>query len=346
MHAFILAGGFATRLWPLTERRAKPLLPLAGKPLLDYLVQSIPLCSSSEHDGSKCKSLAIGSHLQLGTPCVSSITVSTNAVFQPDFAAWQKTSSVPVSLVIEDAHCDSKKLGALGAVSMWIQEEQIDDDVLLLAGDNYTEANLTEFIRLFRGNPLIAGHDLGSLEQAKQFGTILLQKGDHPSLQNVESFEEKPEHPRSSIVSTGWWILPRTSFPLLHAYVLEKPDNIGGIFEEFLAKSIPVDCFTFSDRWRDIGSFSAYLSLHTDVVAGRVLIHPTATVDADTRFEGSVVIGPHTHVTRSFLNNCMLFGDTTVHDCSLIDCIVDRDCSLQNVDILRNMIRSATSLRR
>ncbi len=338
MHAFILAGGFATRLWPLTESRAKPLLPLAGRPLLDYLVGSIPYC--------KFPQIHLGANMQSDASCISSITLSTNAAFRVDFEEWQKTSSVPVSIVIEDAQSDTQKLGALGAVSTWIQKEQIDDDVLLLAGDNYTEASLIDFIRLFRGNPLIAGHDIGSLEQAKQFGTILLKKGDSESLQTVESFEEKPAHPKSTIVSTGWWILPKTSFPLLHAYAKQKPDNIGGIFEEFLAKSISVDCFSFRDRWRDIGSFSAYLSLHSDVVGGQVLIDPTSTVDAHTRFEGSVVIGPNIHITQSFLKNCMLFGETTVHDCSLIDSIIDTHCTLQNVDILRNMIRSSTSLQK
>jgi GTP:adenosylcobinamide-phosphate guanylyltransferase len=75
MHAFILAGGFATRLWPLTEKRAKPLLPLAGKPLLTHLLEKIPR----------------------DIP----VTVSTNAAFANGFSEWQKMIDRPTDLIIE-----------------------------------------------------------------------------------------------------------------------------------------------------------------------------------------------------------------------------------------------------
>ena len=136
MQAFILAGGFATRLWPLTERRAKPLLPVAGIPLLSTLVHQIPETMS--------------------------VTVSTNAVFADDFKQWKKSvGKKNVSIIIEDAGHEDQKLGALGAVSQWITMEKIDDDLLLLAGDNFVGCSMATFLAQFHGNPLVAGHDIG-----------------------------------------------------------------------------------------------------------------------------------------------------------------------------------------
>ncbi len=220
MQTFILAGGFATRLWPLTESRAKPLLTLAGKPILTYAVEAVPQDMR--------------------------ITVSTNAAFADDFHAWQKTlKRGNVSISIEDAGHEDQKLGALGAVAKWIREEKIDDDVLLLAGDNFAACDMPSFLKLFRGNPLVAGHDIGSKDAATQFGTILTKEESGSALQTVTSFEEKPAHPKSTIVGTGWWVLPRAVLPVLAEYAAKHPDNVGGVFEEFLRRTIPVDCFIF-----------------------------------------------------------------------------------------------------
>src|SRR3989344_4686281 len=139
MKAFVLAGGFATRLWPLTEKRAKPLLPLAGKPLLTHLVEKIP------------KDMQI--------------TVSTNAVFAKDFEMWREgchaerrrsmtggkspfasAQGDTVKILIEDTGHEGEKLGALGAVAKWVTEQKIDDNILLLAGDNYIGFQMQEFL--------------------------------------------------------------------------------------------------------------------------------------------------------------------------------------------------------
>ncbi len=328
MQCFILAGGFATRLWPITERRAKPLLPLAGKPLLSYTAEAVP------------QDIAI--------------TVSTNAVFKDDMNAWAKTmKNRNIKILIEDAGHENEKLGALGAVAKWIRESKIDDDILLLAGDNYVGCSMDRFLKLFRGHPLIAGHDIKEKEQASKFGTVVL--GNNPpspagrgaggeGLMQVISFEEKPANPKSTIVSTGWSILPKSTLPLLLEYAAKHPDNIGGIFEELLRKNITVDCFVFPEIWKDIGSFESYMDLHRKIVGEKTLVHPSSKTDGSI-MKGANDIGPDTAIEKSTLTDCIVFGNSVIRDCVLERCIIDEHCKLESIDLTDKMLRAGTVLR-
>ncbi|MBP9850163.1 MAG: NTP transferase domain-containing protein [Candidatus Peribacteraceae bacterium] len=319
MQAFILAGGFATRLWPLTERRAKPLLPLAGKPLLTYAIEAVP------------------ADLQ--------VTVSTNATFADDFHAWKKSVQRDnVTISIEDAGHEDQKLGALGAIARWIREEKIDDDVLLLAGDNFANCDMSAFLKLFRGKPLVAGHDIGDSDAARAFGTIITKEEAGSVLQTVTSFEEKPAHPKSTVVSTGWWVLPRSALPVLTEHAAAHPDNVGGVFEEFLRRGIAVDCFIFKELWKDIGSFDAYMSLHREFVGEKTVAHSSASFSPDSQLKGAVDLGPTTTITSSELMDCIVFGNTDIQDCVLTRCIIDTGCSLSGIDLTDKMLRAGTVL--
>ncbi len=319
MHAFILAGGFATRLWPLTERRAKPLLPIAGKPILTYIVDAIP------------------AHIP--------ITVSTNAAFAKDFEVWKLSTKKDVTISIEDAGHEDQKLGALGAVAKWVKEGSIEDDILLIAGDNYSDCRMDTFIGKFHKNPLIAGHDSGSKDAAKQFGTIITSGGAE-SVQSVVSFEEKPKEPKSTIVSTGWWILPKEMLHVVIEFAKIHPDNIGGVFEEFIRRSIPVDCFTYTETWRDIGSFEAYISLHRELLGERRMTDKGTNIDRETILEGAIDLGPNTTIEKSHVKNCIVFGETTIRDCVLDGCIIDEHCLLEGIDLTDKMLRAGTVLQR
>jgi glucose-1-phosphate thymidylyltransferase len=317
MKAFILAGGFATRLWPLTEKRAKPLLPLAGRALLSYVIDAIPQ----------------------DIP----ITVSTNAAFAKDFETWRASEKrKAIEIAVEDAGHEDEKVGALGAVAQWITKGTIDEDILLLAGDNYVGTDMQTFLSHFKGNPLVAGHDIGSIDKARQFGTIVLEGEGNPA--RVASFEEKPKHPKSTVVSTGWWVIPKASLPVLVDHAKTHPDNIGGIFEEFLKRSIPVDCFVFKETWKDIGSFEAYMDLHREVLGKRQVISASSKT-VDSTLAGAIDIGPKNTVEKSTLTDCILFGESVIKDCVLERCIIDTDCTLKGIDLTDKMLRAGTILR-
>lgn len=315
MHAFILAGGFATRLWPLTEHRAKPLLPLVGKPIIDHIIEKIPA----------------------DIP----VTVSTNAAFEEAFSEWRQTIKRDrVSVHIEQTLHDDMKLGALGATAFWIQNEGITDDILLLTGDNYFGFDIAAFLAARRPDvPLIAAYDVGELSKASRFGTIIMNADG----KTVQAFEEKPKDPKSSLVSTGCTLIPASALPVLIEYAKEHPDNVGGIFEEFLRRGMQIDAYSFKDPWFDIGTFDSYLEATRMMVGDRVLLGENARMEGSD-CEHSVVVGKGSEVIKSTLKNTVVFDDCFIEECTLENCILDNRCVLRGVDLQNKMIRADTTI--
>lgn len=314
MHAFILAGGFATRLWPLTERRAKPLLPVAGKPLLSHIIEKIP------------------AHIP--------VTVSTNAAFGENMKRWCETiGRRDVKIRVEQTKNDDEKLGTLGATAQWIEEEKIKDDILLLTGDNWFGFDMNTFIDQFDGITLVAAYDIGDKAKASSFGTIIADENGT----DVQSFEEKPKEPKSSLVSTGASILPASVIPDLLTFAKVKPDNVGGIFEELLRLERPVRCFRFSEPWFDIGSFETYLEATRNIVGDTLVLGTAATMVESERI-GSVVLGNGSKVTKSELEDTVVFENCSIEDCVLRDCVIDDGCVLKGIDLTGKMLRAGTTL--
>ncbi len=320
MKVFILAGGFATRLWPLTEKRAKPLLPVAGKPLLSHLVDQVP------------KNLPV--------------IVSTNSALAEGFHAWEKNyPDRKIKIVVERTTHDDEKLGALGAVAQWIKDQSIREDILLLTGDNYLGFSLSEFLKTYDGKtPLLAAHDIQDLEKASSFGTVILKdetQSENPGF--VKAFQEKPKNPKTTLVSAGCYVLPAATLSTVIDFAKKKPDNVGGIFEEFLRLKQDVMCFSFSEPWLDIGSFASYLEAHKLLVDGKNLLAPTAKVTA-TVFHGSNSIGEQSTVHKSDLADCLVFEHCSITDCTLKNCVIDEGCVLRGVDLNGKMLRAGTRL--
>ena len=228
MKCLILAGGFATRLYPLTLNRAKALLEYRGKPVITHIINRMP-------------------------PNID-ILVSTNKKFEADFLGWKKTLNRPVEILIEAAVTDDQKIGAVGAIDYWIKKLNIKDDLLIIAADNYFEIDLADFISKFDGkNILIAVYDVGDKEKACeigrtcQLGLVIVQDD------KVIRLDEKPPEATSSIIATGIYLLPSRIFPVLSKYCVEKRrDNLGSLIA-FLLKNEEVQAYSFTQLWVDIG---------------------------------------------------------------------------------------------
>ena len=229
MKCLILASGFGTRLYPLTQNKAKALLEYKGKPLINHIIDKIP----QDID----------------------ILVNTNKKFEADFRHWQDSIGRAVTLCVEPALTEKEALGAVGSLDYWIRVKNITDDLLVIASDNYFEFDLRQFIDAYTGkHTLVAVYDIGDRTKAGQFGVVRLEGS------RIIELVEKPTKPKSSLVAIACYILPPRIFPLLFRCCTEGRDNLGS-FISYLVEVDKVQAYTFSDVWFDIGSLDAYKAL-------------------------------------------------------------------------------------
>jgi len=223
MKCLILAGGFGTRLYPLITNKSKALLEYKGKPLLSHLVDKVPRNIE--------------------------ILVSTNLKFEADFRRWRQGVDREIDLCVEAIWSDKQKKGAVGSLNFWVTAKHISEDLLVIAGDNYFEFDLSQFIAAYDGNnTLVAVHDIGDKSRAGQFGVVRLD-GNH-----LAGLEEKPAKPTSSLVATACYIFPPRVFPLLQHYCSSsKRDNLGSFISHLIEVS-QVHGYPFTEPWFDIGS--------------------------------------------------------------------------------------------
>ncbi len=237
MKIIILAAGYATRLYPLTLTRPKPLLPVAGKPMIDHVLDNLAPISG-----------------------IDRVYIVTNAKFADPFQRWAddyRASKTPLDFTIVNDHStdDTNKLGAIGDLHLVLSRENVDDDVIVVAGDNLFSEKLTEFGRFCREKnaPVLGVYDVGTLEEIKKYNSITL---DHTG--KITFFEEKPKQPTSTITGIALYYYPRATLPLIRQYIAEgnNPDQPGRLIQ-WLYPRQPVYTWRVPGIWYDIGSKEA-----------------------------------------------------------------------------------------
>ena len=227
MKAIVLAAGYATRLRPLTDTWAKELLPVGGKPILSSIVESIGTVSE-----------------------VDEIHVVTNTRKAPAFVEWAKNQDVTVH--DDGTSTNEDRLGAIGDMQFVIERAGIDDDLLVIAGDNLFEFELTEFVRYWAAKgtaSAIAVRDVGTRELAQRYGIVELAEDGR-----VLDFVEKPEDPPSTLAATATYLYHRAHVPLVRTYLDEgNPPDQPGRLVAWLHRREPVYGWTFDAGWYDIG---------------------------------------------------------------------------------------------
>lgn len=312
MKVLILAGGFATRLWPLTIDKAKPLLPIAGKAMISHLIDALPA----------------------NLP----IIISTNAVFAQDFFEWKRMyPNRSIEIFVEDASADKGKMGAAKAVALVIDAFQIQEDLLVLGGDNIFQFKLTDFLNSLEGKPALAAFDIQDLEQAKKFGVVVAEG------KRVVSFEEKPDQPKSTLIGTLCYYFPASVLADVKKTAYDRPDNLGGIFEHLLLQGKHPEVYQFTEYWNDIGSFHAYIDAHKFLGGQNI---PTELFDEKlgNHFEGVNYIEEGVHILNSVVRDAIILRGSILRNCTVSESIIDKDCEFADLDIHREIIRQGTVL--
>jgi len=228
MKAIILAAGYATRLRPLTDTYAKELLPVGGRPIVDWILDRVT-----------------------AVPEVDAVHVVTNARKAPAFEEWAEGRDVTVH--DDGTTSNEDRLGAIGDIELTVERAGLaGDDLLVIAGDNLFAYDLADLVAFWRGKGVasaLAVHDVGSVELARRYGIVELD-GDA----RVVGFVEKPPEPRSTLAATATYLYHRAHLPLVHEYLEEgnQPDQPGRLVA-WLQEREPVYGYAFAGEWLDIG---------------------------------------------------------------------------------------------
>ena len=234
MKVVILAAGYATRLYPLTLSQPKPLLLVAGKPMVEYVLDNLAPIGGLDR-----------------------IFVVTNAKFADQFQRWADTyratkAKLDFTIVNDGSTDDTNKLGAIGDLHLVITREHLDDDVIVVAGDNLFSESLTDFGRYCRQKnaPVLAVYDVGELEQIKKYNSINVD-----SEGRITFFEEKPKNPTSTLTGIALYFYPRSTLPLIKQYIAEgnNPDQPGRLVQ-WMYTRVPFFTWKVPGLWYDIGS--------------------------------------------------------------------------------------------
>jgi glucose-1-phosphate thymidylyltransferase len=246
MNVLILAAGYATRLYPLTLNKAKPLLEIAGKPMIEWLFD----------------------HLA-SVPALKSIFIVTNDKFANDFQGWANQynaqrpgnnrgsralseSQLTIKIINDGSKSDEDKLGAIGDINFVLSREDLaQNDLLVIAGDNLFSEALTNFVDFARTKEAtVAVYDVGSVEAIKKYGCVTTDKDGV-----ITNFEEKPKDPKSTLAALALYYYSSEILPLFTTYLAagNNPDQPGR-FLQWLYTRKPVSTFQITGQWLDIGS--------------------------------------------------------------------------------------------
>lgn len=235
MNALILAAGYATRLYPLTLHKAKPLLEVAGKPMIQWVLDNLA-----------------------PVPNLKTVYVVTNNKFVKDFQTWaasyaREHPGLAVKVIDDGSTDDSDKLGAIGDINLVLMREEdlAKDDLIVVAGDNLFSEPLVDFAKSAVGSEAtLATYDVGDLEAIKKYSSITID-----SAGIITHFEEKPAEPKSTLTGIALYYFSREVVPLFRTYLAagNNPDQPGR-FIQWLYSRKQVRTHQIRGTWFDIGS--------------------------------------------------------------------------------------------
>ncbi|MDQ3122885.1 MAG: nucleotidyltransferase family protein [Actinomycetota bacterium] len=227
MKALVLAAGYATRLYPLTLDRPKALLEVGGRPMLDHVLERLE---------------------EMG---VDETIVVTNAKFTPHFEEWA-TGKQRVRIVNDGTTSNDDRLGAIGDTGFVLDQTGLDDDLVVVAGDNLFGEDVSGFAAYGQevDAPVLAVHDVGDLSLMSEYNQIEIDEQGR-----ITFFEEKPENARSTLAGVALYFYPRHTLPLIRQYLAEdnNPDQPGRLIE-WLYPRTSVYTWRLPGQWYDIGS--------------------------------------------------------------------------------------------
>lgn len=239
MKCLILAAGYATRLYPLTENFPKPLLEVQGKTILDWLVDDIDTAG-----------------------LIDEYVVISNHKYAHHFDAWARNKSMKVTVVDDGTSSNETRLGAVKDIQFAIDQLGLDDDMLVIAGDNVLDFSLTKFMTYAKqkGTSCIMRYFEGNEQKLHKCGVVQIDENDR-----ILSMEEKPAQPKSN-----WCCPPFYYYTRQDARLVEKGIASGcgtdapGSYIAWLCTQTPVHAMEMPGKRFDVGNLESYNKINEE----------------------------------------------------------------------------------
>lgn len=234
LKAIILVAGYATRLYPLTLNKPKALLCLNNKPLINYIVDEINNIDE-----------------------INEIIVISNHKFYEHFVEWGNSfnNKKKITILDDGTNTVETRLGAIGDIDFCINKCNIDEEIMVIAGDNFFTYDLKEYFRFYKehNKDCIVLKKMMDYEALKSLAVVSINEE-----QKVIELEEKPQNPKSDLAAFATYIYKKDTIKLFKKY-LDDGNNkdAPGFFVEWLYKVKDVYGYIMNGDCFDIGTVEA-----------------------------------------------------------------------------------------
>ena len=293
MKAVVMAGGEGSRLRPLTSRQPKPLVPVAGRPIMEHILL----------------------HLRRHQMRDVIATVQYLGASIRNYFGDGSEQGVALTYSVEDS-----PLGTAGSVML--ARSQLTEPFVVISGDSLTDIDLAAAVRFHRERRALATIVLKPVPNPLEYGVVVVDEGGA-----VQRFIEKPSWGEviSDLANTGIYVLDPAVFEFFRPG--EATDWSGDVFPKLLKQGEPVFGWVATDYWEDVGSHGAYVKANFDCLEGRVKVqipgervgdsiwvHEEAEVSTSARIDGPALIGAGAKVRAGAWVNgpCVIGGYTTI----------------------------------
>lgn len=238
MKAIILVAGYATRLYPLTINTPKALLTLNNKPILDYIIDEV----------NEIKE-------------IDNIIVVSNHKFYTNFDEWAKNKNniKPITVLDDGTTTEDDRRGAIGDISFAIETCNINEEIMVIAGDNYFTYKLNDYYNFYKENKkdCVCVKVIDDREEIKQFAVAIINENN-----KIIDLEEKPKEPKSNIAVFATYIYKQDTIPLFSKYLKEGNNkDAPGYFVQWLYTRKDVQAYIMNGDCYDIGTPESYLEV-------------------------------------------------------------------------------------
>ncbi len=243
MKCIILCAGYATRMYPLTKNKAKALLKINDNCVLDL----------------------IWNNVKQSTDLIEDMILISNNLFYQDFLKWKdkQKNSNKIKIINDGTNSVEESLGAVSDLMLALNQEKIDDDVLIMAGDNILDFSLDYVFDQFANSSssYILYYEESNIEKLRKTGVVQIDENT-----KVINMEEKPQNPKSNYAVPPFYFIKKKDLNLiLKTFANKKVDSMGEIIVN-LINTTTIKAIKMKGKRMDIGSIETYKKILNEYV--------------------------------------------------------------------------------